>query len=114
MNIKDIIRDTAFIFFITFWEGFLISYMEYNAIDLWKPIISFLTGLVGFYFIVQWTSSAQIRHIFLVAILLWLFSIPVTVLHGYIKAWFISGAWTFSAAFLALGFSSLFLKQQRL
>lgn len=108
---KDVIRDTAFVFFMTYWVGFIIGYLDPIYKDYIFIVVNLITGFTCFSFICLWTHKNRFQHIFIVAFLLWVLAATESILHGLVREWLISGAWTFSMALLALGLVSLFKKQ---
>jgi len=107
MDFKDIVRDTAFIFFVTYWTGFALGYLGYLHQPNLIVLLSYAAGFIGFCIIAHWQKKDRLPHLLSVALLLWFFKAAETLLAHDIKSWFISGALTFCAALAAFGLSGV-------
>ncbi len=111
MRMRDIIRDTAFVFFIGYWGafmlGFIASFIPFQDSGLFITVGSILSGVFAFYLIIIWSSSDYIlRHLFFICCFLLFIGIFETIaVYQQVSAWFISGALTFGAALVAFGLS---------
>ncbi|MCK6417827.1 MAG: hypothetical protein L6Q57_02670 [Alphaproteobacteria bacterium] len=102
MSIKDVIRDTAFIFFLTYWSGFVMGYAGLMNNPYIFLTVSYAVVFSGFCLIISWTPSNALQRILSVAALLWLLTASEHFPRGYYKEWMISGVAVFAMALLSL------------
>jgi len=79
VSLKDIIRDFTFLFFISYWSGFLTGYATYFAEgDFDNQVYTFInycSVFSGFCFIARWNEKNRIKHLSIVAALLFLLTL---------------------------------------
>lgn len=77
-DIKNIVRDLAFVSFTTYWAAFITGFvMRIVAIDHFAILygVNFLATALSLVLIGRWTTNNSSRHIIVVSALLWLLSL---------------------------------------
>jgi hypothetical protein len=92
LNWKRIGRDSLIVFVLTFVGGFLVGLLTgYTGGDpslyLWISLSNFVLGTAGFAY--SWYHARSWKHVFAVAVVVWVISlINVTLAQVTISQWF--------------------------
>ncbi|MAE51059.1 MAG: hypothetical protein CMH27_04550 [Micavibrio sp.] len=98
MDIKNIIRNAAFLFVLSYFSGVMsgtLHFMSHSHLFLGA---NYLVVFVGFCFVAYWTRKDRFKNLMAVAALFWTFGLPERYAFGLYKEWLFSGLAIFLCA----------------
>lgn len=113
MFVKDIVRDAAFVFFVTYWGGVIFSPESVAGSAVPFILFNYLCAFLGFYFVAHWTKAlslaGQLSHLAVVAGIVWLSSLPqVLQLAAGTTSWMLSILMLMAMVLISIGTNRIF------
>ena len=80
LKVRDIIRDVSFLFFLTYWSGYILRRLsfifDFDVSDIMFVAVNYITVLTGLCFVAVWINQKRFQHLYRVGILLWFVGFP--------------------------------------
>lgn len=112
MRARDIIRNTAFIFLLSYLSGLFMGVFHLTGQTYLLLAVNYFCVFIGFCFVAHWSDENKLKFLMSVASLLWLLGAPEQLLSGYYKGWVFSGLALYLCAAGSWWLSRYFKKHQ--